>query len=229
MSRQILIIFLLLSSIACSVDKIDLQNQFGVEYYPLQTGNYRIYDVDQTIYELGMPSPANFQLKETVVDSFVNQGGGYTYTLHREIWDEIQETWNLTDSWSARLSDTEAVLAEGNTHYLKLAFPLSPNKTWDGNAYNTMDEEIYEADSIDLVFTVAEQDIQNTVTIVQSNNLDKIVETDYRIEKYAPGIGLIYKEITNLEYCTSNDSCLGQQIIESGLIYKQSIIAFGNE
>ena len=229
MTRQISIIFLISFSLACSVDKIRPVEQYGTEYFPLKTGSFRIYQVDQTTHELGIPSTTNYQLKESVVDSFLNQTGGYTYAIHREIWDNEQQTWNLSDSWSARISDTEAVLAEGNTHYLKLIFPFGSNKTWDGNAYNTMVEEIYEADSIGLIFSVAEQNIDNTVTIIQNDNLDKIVETDYRIEKYAPEIGLIYKEIINLEYCTSDDSCLGQQIIESGLIYKQSIIAFGNE
>jgi hypothetical protein len=60
-----------------------------------------------------------------------------------------------------------------------------------------------------------------------------------RIEKYAPGIGLIYKEILDLKYCTVPSNCLGyctsfidcieKDIILSGLIYKQSIIAYGDE
>ena len=67
---------------------------------------------------------------------------------------------------------------------------------WNGNLYNNLSELIYTTDSIDYIYSINEQtSIENTVTIVQRNNLDKIVETDYRIEKYAPEIGLIYKEI----------------------------------
>jgi len=214
----------------CSADRVEPIDSYGVEYFPLQTGNYIIYDVDQTIYELGNASNSFYQLKESVIDSFLNQSGTYTYSLHREIWDDVNQIWNISQVWSARLTDTEAVIAEGNTNYLKLKFPLISEKSWDGNSYNTSETEIYTADSIGISYAMNQDtNIEQTITIVQSNNLDKIVETDYRIEKYAPEVGLIFKEIINLEYCTSSDSCLGQQIIESGLIYKQSIIAFGNE
>lgn len=214
----------------CSADRVEPIDSYGMEYFPLQTGNYIIYNVDQTIYELGNASNSFYQLKETVVDSFLNQSGTYTYSLHREIWDDVNQIWSISQVWSARLTDTEAVIAEGNTNYLKLKFPLISKKNWDGNLYNTNENEVYTADSIGLSYAMNQDtNIDQTITIVQSDNLDKIVETDYRIEKYGPGIGLIFKEIINLEYCTSDDSCLGQQIVESGSIYKQSIITFGNE
>lgn len=230
MLKQLVIIIALSFTLACSSDRIGPLQNYGAEYFPLKTGDFRIYQVDQTVYELGTASTTNFQLKESVVDSFTNQSGGFTYTIHREIWDDAQQTWDLSEVWSARLSDTEAILVEGNTQYLKLKFPLVADKKWDGNLYNTMDEETYTADSIDLIYIIDEQtNIEHTITVVQKNNLDKIVETDYRIEKYAPEIGLIYKETINLIYCTSTDSCLGQQVIESGITYKQAMIASGNE
>ena len=198
MLKQFLIIITLSFCIACSADRIGPNKNHGVEYFPLQTGNFKIYEVNQTVHELGIPSITNFRMKESVVDSFANQSGGYTYTIHRRIWNNAQQAWNLLEVWSARRTDTEAVLAEGNTNFLKLKFPLISEKKWDGNLYNTMDEEIYTADSINIPYIIDEQtSIDNTITIVQKNNLDKIVETDYRIEKYAPEIGLIYREVIN--------------------------------
>jgi hypothetical protein len=223
-------IVLLVCCWGCTSDTISPIDSYGTEYFPLETGNYIIYTVDQTTFELGNASNHSFQLKETVVDSFLNQAGTYTYSLHREIWDDINQAWNLSAVWSTRLTDTEAIVAEGNKNFLKLKFPLISEKEWDGNLYNTNDMELYKADSIGFNHVLnPDLNIEQTITIVQNDNLDKIVETDYRIEKYAPGIGLIFKEITNLEYCTSSDACLGQQIVESGFIYKQAMIAFGNE
>lgn len=230
MMKQVAVVFTLVFLIGCTVENIEPLSNRGVEYFSLQTGSYIIYQVDQTIYELETPSNSSYQLKESVIDSFVNLTGDYTYTIHREIWDDVQGVWNLSEVWSARKSATEAVLSEGNTDYLKLKFPLIAEKKWNGNLYNMQEEMIYKTDSIDLIYNIdAQSSIANTITIVQQNNQDKIVETDYRMEKYAPEIGLIYKEIINLEYCTSSDACLGQQIIESGLTYKQAIIAYGDE
>jgi hypothetical protein len=216
--------------LSCSADKIGPFETLGEEYFPLITGNYVIYQVDQTLYELGNPVSSSYQLKESVVDSFANNAGGYIYLLQRELWNEVEEQWENFEVWSARTTETEAVIMEGNTPFFKLKFPLRIDQEWDGNLYNNMAVANYRTDSVAFPYDIdAQSTIDNSITIVQSNNQDRIVETDYRIEKYAPHIGLIYKEILNLEYCTSSNDCLGQQIIDSGLKYKQAIIAFGDE
>jgi hypothetical protein len=66
----------------------------------------------------------------------------------------------------------------------------------------------------------------DVVTVLQEDNQDVIVQMDFRQERYARGIGLVSKEVTLLNYCTQ-PSCLGQQKIESGRVYKQQIIAYG--
>jgi len=230
MKKSLPFIYLVLVFWSCSKEEIGPLDLYGEAYFPLHTGNFVIYNVDHTVYDLNGETQSIYQLKESVVDSFASISGIHIYTIHRERWNDAEQQWKLIEAWSARLENNEAVVAQGTIQYLKLKLPLSKDKSWDGNIYNIEEEEMYQADSLGLDYQVQGGEvISNSITVIQKNNLDKIVETDYRIEKYAPNIGLIYKEITNLEYCTSNDDCLGQQIIEQGQIYKQTILSFGNE
>jgi hypothetical protein len=49
---------------------------------------------------------------------------------------------------------------------------------------------------------------------------------DERRNVYALNVGLVYREIIQLNYCT-DDTCLGQQIIEDGMEMKVAIKQYG--
>ncbi|HNC14193.1 MAG TPA: hypothetical protein PLF59_20600, partial [Cyclobacteriaceae bacterium] len=49
------------------------------DYFPLHKGFYQIYNVSETRYlNINDSESRTFQLKTEVVDSFINQEGGYT-------------------------------------------------------------------------------------------------------------------------------------------------------
>jgi hypothetical protein len=66
----------------------------------------------------------------------------------------------------------------------------------------------------------------NTITVTQNVYDDIPTGKDQRSEIYAKDVGLVYKEIVQLKYCTSG-SCLGQQFVEKGVILNQSIKSNG--
>ena len=66
----------------------------------------------------------------------------------------------------------------------------------------------------------------DSVTILENNDIDPIVKHDVRKSAYAKSIGLVYREITILEYCTVGD-CIGKQIVENGTILKQTLNEYG--
>lgn len=49
---------------------------------------------------------------------------------------------------------------------------------------------------------------------------------DVRNSVYALAIGLVYHEETS-EYCTIGD-CIGEQVVENGRIYKQTLTGHGD-
>lgn len=202
----------------------------GQTYFPLEKGQYRLYNISSVEYLFsGQNISANYQLKEVVADTFRNLEGGVSFRIERFLRDDENEAWGLDSVWTARANATQAIRVENNVPVLKLVFPFRENKKWNANAFNAGQEDEYEM--VNLFKPFPSQDsaaFENTVTVVQEEVTDNILFREIRKEVYADSIGLVYKEIIDVEYCADED-CLGQAIIESGFEYRQHLIEYGKE
>jgi len=197
------------------------------QYIPLQRGLFQIYDVNSITYsEIDLPETLSYQLMTEVVDSFPNQDGYYTYVLHRSTRADSTAAWVNLDTWSAKITGQQAVISEENTPFIKLAFPISDTRKWDGNALNNIGENDYTIESAGKSSVVGSKSYKDCVTVIQNDD-DNLVSTDIRQEVYSRNIGLIDVEKTQLNYCTDID-CFGQKKIKNGLIYKQTIRYYGS-
>jgi hypothetical protein len=225
--KQFRRIFLfLLVVVGCTPDEQPVSDT-GKAYIPLQVGNFQIYDVDETNYfPLEDPEELHYQVKTEVVDSFEHTEGSYTYVVHRSRRDSENNPWTYVDSWSVRVTDLEAIVNENNISFVKMVFPVAVGKKWNGNAYNASEEDEYEMTVVNQPYQVGDTQFENTVTVDQENRVD-LLFNDRRFEVYAKDIGLIYHEVTDLEYC-SEVECFGQNKIEQGIVYRQTIKEYGS-
>jgi hypothetical protein len=68
------------------------------------------------------------------------------------------------------------------------------------------------------------------VEVLQEDNQEFIVYYDKRREIYSRDVGLILKETVQLHYCNDEDrNCIGQQIVDEGIIYTQTLSSYGWE
>lgn len=214
--------------VSCSSDEVRKTDP-GMDFFPLQKGRYQVYDVNEIKYTLGVPETLAYELKIQVVDSFAVQEG-YTYVTYRYKRAAGETAWTYMDTWSSTLDDRQAVQSEANTSYLKLKFPLKEGGTWNGNLYNNGTAEDYLLQDVGQSQTFNQMAFDNCVTVKQSDNEDFVVFLDKRKEVYAKNVGLVYKETTQLHYCTdTNEGCLGQQVVNEGIIYTQTIKEHGLE
>jgi hypothetical protein len=200
------------------------------DYFPLKKGMFQIYDVHETVYTLGVPTENNYQLKTTVVDSIDNGNGTYNYVQYHYKRAAGSQTWTYASTWSAQTDTRELVVNEANTVYLKYRFPLSAGYTWNGNAYNNLGEDAYVMEGAKVSQAVGGIAYDDCLVINQHDSQDFIVFFDQRKETYARGVGLLSKSVRQYHYCTDTDAgCLGQQVIEEGIDYTQTLVSHGRE
>ncbi|MEJ7645888.1 MAG: hypothetical protein WKF87_14935 [Chryseolinea sp.] len=200
------------------------------DYLPLGKGMYQLYDIMEIKYELGIPDTISYELKTLVVDSFASNTGTHNYVIHRSVRSNGQSPWTYKDTWSTSTAELEAVTQEENIAFVKFKLPAVHGTAWNGNAYNDLGEDIYNLENPGDVKTFGGKVYEECFTVNQSNNADFIVFLDQRQEVYAKHVGMVYREIIQLHYCTQAESgCLGEQIVEEGVIYHQTITNHGVE
>ncbi len=207
------------------------ENMLGLSYYPLNIGSFRIYEVMDTRYTVQNESDSTFYyLKEVVKDTFINQEGGLSYYIYRYTRTHDTLSWekNPVHVWVTRKTDTNLINYEESIPFVKLIFPVKSGLSWNGNALNTLEPEEYYYSEPDLSLLGSFQPGGQLIQVVQSNFDDLIIRKDVRSEIYAENIGLVYKEFSVIEYC-QDLICRGQQIIESGIEYRQTLIDYGEE
>lgn len=197
----------------------------GKDYDPLKKGRYQIYSVDEIRYSPSAdPLELQYELMVVVIDSFLNAEHSYTYVMHRSTREDEEDEWVYQDTWSVTQNQLRSVVYEETLPFVKIAYPASVGRKWNGNAFNTLGADEYEITSRGS-YTVGIDTFDDCVTVTQEDNEDLIVFQDKRTEVYARGVGLVFSEIINLYYCTVN--CSELQQIEHGIVYTQSIKEYG--
>lgn len=193
-------------------------------YFPVDNGRWVEYNVD-SIYH-GENDNNNddsvytfhFQIREQIDSSFINSEGQPTQVLARYKRETVADDWQLIGIWTQILNLNGAYRTEDNVPFHKLAFPISSGITWDGNAANTLDEELYYYDSFHVPATIGSTSFDSTLTVTQIDE-NNFIERIYGVEKFATGVGMIFKQRDNLGKRNG--------IVVKGLEYKMTLSDYG--
>jgi hypothetical protein len=225
-----------LFGIACSGDSVS--PDMGFNYFPLQVGVYSIYEVEETNITNNIPSITSYSLRTSVTDSLV-ENGSTTYFILREKLNELNNKWEPIGTWTAKLNNNQLIQNEDNITFVKLTFPPSVGLKWNGNEYNNLpdngnlwneaeSDHYYISEKSNSYILSNGYQASSSITVVQNNVDDEIIGKDMRKEVYEKNVGLIYKEIIQLEYCTSTN-CIGQQKVNNGVVIYQSLAEHGKK
>ena len=119
------------------------------------------------------------------------------------------------------------IVGEGNISFVKLRLPVTSGTRWNANTFNALGPDEYVYADIGASAVLGGMTFENTLTVRQEENDDPIVFRDMRSEVFAEGVGLVFKEVIQLNYCTE-DACLGQQKVDHGLEMTMTIKAYGD-
>lgn len=197
------------------------------QYYPLEPGQYQIYQVNETIYSAGQKNPVvnNWQEKDEVDRISNNAEPVVSYIIARYKRNTASDFWQKVKEYAVTKSPDKLITNIDNQSILSLVFPPNSAIRWNGNMYNTLDKQDYRYQDINQPGTVDKISFENTLTVVERRDTS-IINRYIGIKKYALGVGLVLDDQTAYEYC-QDDSCIGEEIIESGVHKTRKIIEFG--
>lgn len=212
---------------------------FGFEYFPLEVGKFWVYRFDETLVrnQGGMLDQSVRFVKEEISDMFVDAVGDTVYTLQISQSETLDGNFQVTDVWTSKLDENVVQRVEENLRFVKLIFPFNVGTTWEGNLFdeltfvNVAEESVwvykdwgdYEVVAKGISLQVEGENYEEVASVEQADFTSEI-ERRYAIEHYAPGVGLIKKEMVILDtQCT----CPGETWIEkaeAGFTLTQTLV-----
>ena len=223
-----LCIITLLTLSACQKENIvpaDVEFSADKQYFPLETGKALIYKV--TEINIDKPSDyydtAVYYLRERTDIPFIDNEGDTAYRIERYKSPTQSYYWKISDVWGAKLTTYTAEKVEENQRFIKIKFPLAKGKTWNGNLKNELAEKNSTITSLSAQYVNENIKLDSCLSITRDSSVSQISKV-YDVEIYARNIGLVYKEITDIN---SQEVVYGVPIenrIYRGTIYYQELI-----
>ncbi len=192
-TKFILLTLVTFSLFSCENEEIKAEDvDLGYQYYPLTMGDSRTYHVRQIDYLLTGRDTLEYFVREVVEDT-THDFDEISYHMYRYYSEDTTLGWSLDSIWQTKKLPGQLIRTRNNIRYIRLIFPVEEDKIWDGNALNTANNDDYEYTDIGSSYTIDNQNYDNTVTVQQGDNLQTLIDTDFRNEVYAAHVGLIYK------------------------------------
>lgn len=232
--RFVWIAVFLASVLSCKKNASSPSKNDDFEYFPDKAGQFIIYDVDSIVHNdfTGKVDSFRFQLKELVESIYTDNQGRPTQRIERYKRKNANFEWTLTDVWWANRTSTGAEKVEENVRFIKLIFPVAKDGSWNGNAQNTLGNWDYTYSAVHTpvnFFSLSSNlSFDSTVTVVQKND-ENLIQKKFYTEIYAKKVGLIFKQIIDVE---SQNVASGKPImerIEKGLEFKMVVKSYGKQ
>jgi hypothetical protein len=209
------------------------ETDIGYGYFPDRVGHWVIYEVDSTVYDdfEGDTDVYRYQVKEVLESEFTDNQGRRALRVERykRLYDPnvpySNIPWHLSRVWAFTKTNAAGEKLEENERFVRLSFPVTQGKTWDGNAYNTLGQWNYKYKEADKPFSIAAFAFDSTCLIEQKNEINSISHRVYK-ERYAKNVGMIEKNVVDVR---DDDFGAGPVMsrIESGVIYNITLVDYG--
>ena len=189
------------------------------EYNLQKPGKYIIYKLDSLVFiNFGKKDTIiSYEAKDSVAAEITNNLGRTAYRIMRFIRKHPTDAWIPNNTFMTVPTGQTVEFIENNLRFIKLKQPLRDGYSWKGNSYIDtrssgspyayLDDWDYFYQNIDQRITLGTLSVDNTITISQADttygnasDIDTYSERNYGLEKYAKGIGMVYRKLEYWEY-----------------------------
>ena len=233
---------------ACNKSETETISANGAVYYPLSLGRVMIYKTDSVIYTpqaggtLILDSTHSI-VKEIYADTLRDAQSNLTYRIDRYVSRNLDAPYDfvLTNTFFATANANNFQRTEGNFRYIKMLNFVQPQTQWDGNSYNDPDavldvatnkifpfskQYLSQVTGIADTFSTGGNNFSNVVTIEAKSDERNYIERRYQLEKYAPNVGLVYREVNILDSQNADPSIAWTKKATRGYILVQRLLSF---
>jgi hypothetical protein len=215
--------FIVLLFCSCKKETESFSTASLSDYYPLQEGKYITYNLDSTIFiEFGVADTVlHYQVQDRVDKQITDNSGRTAFRIIRFIRQNAAQDWIPNNSFMVTPTDNSIEVVEDNLRFIKLKQPVRENYTWKGNSYITSEpypsyqfgsdfisDWDYTYKDVGAPTEINSLHFDSTITVSERDDVigdpaqvgDGYAEKTFSVEKYAKGIGLIYREFLHWEY-----------------------------
>ena len=196
---SILLLAAFLFPVGCKKKTTPLLN-LHTNYFGLTPGRYVIYEVQEMSHDINLNpkhDTISYQLKTVIGEEIIDDQGRKVREFKRYKRNNSSNNWVLSDLWTAYINASKAELVEENQRKIKLVFAPTPEKTWNPNAFNSLDSLKYYYSNIHKPLSYDEISFDSTLTVKQ-DEFHSLIDYKVQTEIYATKIGLISKTFKDL-------------------------------
>ncbi|MEI2748363.1 MAG: hypothetical protein V9E88_06370 [Ferruginibacter sp.] len=216
-------VVLLLAVNSCKKSTETLQTATLNDYYPLEVGKYITYQLDSLVYlSFGTrDTTISYQVKYETDAAITDNLGRPAYRIIRYIRKSDSNPWAPDATFMAVNSNNNFEFVENNLRFIKLNLPIRDANSWKGNSFidtyssnsllQYMDDWDYTYSNVGAADAIGTFSFDNTITVDQRDeiigNPDDVTsysEINFAQEKYAKGIGLVYRKFFHSEFQPGN-------------------------
>lgn len=217
----------------CCSDPVD----FKYDFFPLGEGLTSTFHIDSVVFlSLGEEKAiSSFIQRETIMPADPDLDEKMVHKIRIERYDSLENRWVTTGFEHLERSKSSLEQTEENFRYVKLGFPAVEGQSWKGNIFFDSNIEVVIGNDVIQPFkdwpeeyfiseiseseTIGDQTYAKVATVVHVDH-DFDLEKRYSVEKYAFGVGLVFKEMVILDtQCTKYQEffeCLDAPWTEKG-------------
>ncbi len=211
---------------SCSRQTEELQTDNVADYVSLQPGQYITYRTDSLVFpSFGRATEIHKYQEKHVIDALITDNMGRpSYRVNRFVRDSAGlQAWVNNGVYYITLLADQLEVIEDNLRFIKLHMPVKEGFSWKGNTHlgdnpyhtlynfsnddNMADWDFY-FDTFDPTFSYKGQNYSDVWTIEsvdESFNVPIVDPSSYGartrvVDRYAKGIGLVYREYEMWEY-----------------------------
>ena len=199
---------------SCKETTEELQTDEISDYAPLVVGKYITYQLDSLVFINfnSVSATRSYQVKYEVDAQITDNLNRPAFRIVRYIRKTAANTFVPDATFMATNTGPSLEFVENNQRFIKLRIPIRDDYSWKGNAFidtYSLNSEFRYLNGWDYTYAnvgVAENGLE-TITINQQDevignpsDLNNYSEVNKGIEKYAKGIGLVYRLFLHTEY-----------------------------